>query len=147
MRFLYLSNNAYLQPISEDVFKITNTVVETCSCSNLTLRLLILLVYKSLLLLFGAFLARQTRRIYIPALGDARRCGVCVFVALVASVAGVVVSFITALYPSLFHIVIGGCMVVVTTFILVVMYNYQVSDYVDRSVLLGNIPCIKLTRN
>lgn len=115
------------QPITADTFKATNTVVETCACTDLTLWLAVVLVLKSLVLLFGVFLARQTRKIFIPALNDTRQCGVCLFVAFIFCVVGLVIAFTTQLYPSLFYGSIGMFIIFVTTFILGFLYSYQVS--------------------
>ncbi|XP_025088276.1 gamma-aminobutyric acid type B receptor subunit 2-like [Pomacea canaliculata] len=68
--------------------------LEICVCQHKEYWVGALLVYKGLLLLFGIFLAWETRGIKVQALNDSRYIGLCVYNVAVLCVVGVPVNFL-----------------------------------------------------
>ena len=62
---------------------------EYCDCNNKTIWYGVLFATKGLLLLFGVFLAWETRHVKIPALNDSRYVGMSVYNVVILSVVGV----------------------------------------------------------
>ncbi|XP_038051856.1 gamma-aminobutyric acid type B receptor subunit 1-like [Patiria miniata] len=65
-----------------------------CESSNQTYWIGAFYVIDGLLLIFGAFLAWETRKVSIPALNDSKYIGICVYNVLILSFVGAPVSFI-----------------------------------------------------
>lgn len=53
--------------------------ITMCTCDNITIWLACIYVHKGLLLLFGAYLAWETRKVHIPALNDSKLIGLSVY--------------------------------------------------------------------
>ncbi|RMX44624.1 hypothetical protein pdam_00002738 [Pocillopora damicornis] len=70
--------NLTLQVSQEDDTGI-QPYITMCTCENITIWLACIYVYKGLLLLFGAFLAWETRKVHIPALNDSKLIGLSVY--------------------------------------------------------------------
>lgn len=62
---------------------------EYCDCQHKTIWFGVLFATKGLLLLFGVFLAWETRHVKIPALNDSRYVGMSVYNVVILSVIGV----------------------------------------------------------
>lgn len=62
---------------------------EYCDCNHKTIWYGVLFATKGLLLLFGVFLAWETRHVKIPALNDSRYVGMSVYNVVILSVVGV----------------------------------------------------------
>jgi len=62
---------------------------EYCDCQHKTIWFGVLFATKGLLLLFGVFLAWETRHVNIPALNDSRYVGMSVYNVVILSVVGV----------------------------------------------------------
>ena len=116
----------FLQPITADTFRAEIEVVEHCDCADLTLWLVVILVFKVVILLTGGFLAWQTRRVYIPSLNDTQHCASCVFVVVLFCLVGSIVAFTTTMYPSAYYGVIGALIIIATTLILVLLFTNKV---------------------
>ena len=117
----------FFQPITADTFRAEIEVVEHCDCTYLTLWLALILTFKVLLLLTGAFLAWQTRRVYIPSLNDTQHCASCMFIVVLFCLVGSIVAFTTTMYPDVFYGVIGISIIVATTLILLLLFVNKVS--------------------
>lgn len=117
----------FLQPITADTFRAEIEVVEHCDCADMTLWLVVILVFKFIILLSGGFLAWQTRRLYIPALNDTQHCVACMFVAVLFCLIGCPVAFTTIMYPSAYYGVVGLLIIIATTMILVLLFTNKVS--------------------
>ena len=115
------------QPITADTFRAEIEVVEHCDCTYLILWLALILTFKVLLLLTGAFLAWQTRRVYIPSLNDTQHCASCMLVVVLLCLVGSIVAFTTTMYPNVFYGVIGVFIIVATTLILLLLFVNKVS--------------------
>ena len=144
MKFVYIAGPLnlkaifelfFFQPITADTFRAEIEVVEHCDCTYLTLWLALILTFKVLILLTGAFLAWQTRRVYIPSLNDTQHCVSCMFVVVLFCLVGSIVAFTTTMYPDVFYGVIGIFIIVATTLILLLLFVNKVSKNL-------NIPCI-----
>ncbi|XP_031551281.1 gamma-aminobutyric acid type B receptor subunit 2-like [Actinia tenebrosa] len=68
--------------------------MESCSSDNMVYWLGVLYSYKVLLLLFGSFLAWETRNVTIPALNDSKFIGISIYNVLVLSSVGVGITMI-----------------------------------------------------
>ena len=64
-----------------------------CTCQYKTYFLGVLYAYKCILLLFGLFLAWETRNVSIPVLNDSRYIGMSVYNVAVLSIIGAIVAF------------------------------------------------------
>ncbi|XP_071450035.1 gamma-aminobutyric acid type B receptor subunit 2 [Hetaerina americana] len=82
----------YPHPSSEDIVIIPEN--EYCQSGNMTVFVGAIYAYKGLLLIFGAFLAWETRYVSIPALNDSRLVGLSVYNCVIFCIAGAAVSFV-----------------------------------------------------
>ena len=104
-------------------------VLEICQSQRITIWLGAVYAYKGLLLLFGIFLAWETRKVKIPALNDSHYIVVCVYNVVIMSVLAVVVSnllsqgkFLTTAY-----VLVTMCIFVTTTATLCFLFVPKVS--------------------
>ncbi|XP_046411411.1 gamma-aminobutyric acid type B receptor subunit 2 isoform X1 [Neodiprion fabricii] len=84
----------YPHPSSEDIIIIPEN--EYCQSNRMTIYLCSIYVYKGLLLIFGAFLAWETRHVSIPALNDSKYVGMSVYNVVIMCVTGAAISFVLA---------------------------------------------------
>lgn len=82
----------------------------------------ILYVYKGLMLVFGVYMAWETRNVKIPALNDARYIGMNVYNVVIMSVLVVTISNILSHQPTLAYIMESSFMLVSTTTILCLLF-------------------------
>ena len=68
--------------------------MEQCYSAHKTIWLGVLYAYKGALLLFGVFLAWETRKVKVAALNDSRYIGMSVYNVVILSVIGVPVSMV-----------------------------------------------------
>nr|XP_006824877.1 PREDICTED: gamma-aminobutyric acid type B receptor subunit 2-like [Saccoglossus kowalevskii] len=74
-----------------------------------------ILVFKGLLLIFGAFITWQTRNVSIPALNDSKYIALCIYNVFIFSVIGVPLSFILSDNLDSGYAIIGGFILFCTT--------------------------------
>ncbi|XP_077984666.1 gamma-aminobutyric acid type B receptor subunit 2-like [Glandiceps talaboti] len=74
-----------------------------------------ILVFKGLLLIFGAFITWQTRNVSIPALNDTKYIALCIYNVFIFSVIGVPLSFILTDNTESAYAIIGGFILFCTT--------------------------------
>ena len=98
-------------------------------CTNLGAWLTLVLIPKGIVVLFGTFMAWQTRKVYIRQLNDTQHCAVCMIAICVCSFIGLVCAFTVARYPSTYYGVIGSLVFLSTTIILVWLFAHKVSKY------------------
>ncbi|CAF0899544.1 unnamed protein product [Adineta steineri] len=67
---------------------------EECKSKNMSLWVVILIIYKGLLMFFGSFLSWKTRHVTIPALNDSRYIGLSVYIVFICCTLGSLVIFI-----------------------------------------------------
>lgn len=79
---------------SQDPFKINEIILDVCTSEKLALWLTLIYVYKGIMLLYGLFLAYETRNVVYPHLNDSRVIGICVYNVVVLSMIGAFLSVI-----------------------------------------------------
>ncbi|CAL7939276.1 unnamed protein product [Xylocopa violacea] len=84
----------YPHPSSEDIIIIPEN--EYCQSNRMTIYLGSIYAYKGLLMIFGAFLAWETRHVSIPALNDSKYVGMSVYNVVIMCVTGAAISFVLA---------------------------------------------------
>ncbi|XP_078737873.1 gamma-aminobutyric acid type B receptor subunit 2 isoform X2 [Lampetra fluviatilis] len=81
--------------------------LEHCESHHMTVWLGIIYAYKGLLMVFGCFLAWETRNVSIPALNDSRYIGMAVYNVGIMSIIGAAVSFLTRDQPNVQYCVVA----------------------------------------
>ncbi|XP_057339586.1 gamma-aminobutyric acid type B receptor subunit 2 isoform X2 [Microplitis mediator] len=84
----------YPHPSSDDIVMIPEN--EYCQSNRMTIYLGCIYAYKGLLMIFGAFLAWETRHVSIPALNDSKYVGMSVYNVVIMCVTGAAISFVLA---------------------------------------------------
>ncbi|GAB1862196.1 GABR2 protein [Camponotus japonicus] len=82
----------YHHPSSEDIIIIPEN--EYCQSNQMNIYLCCIYAYKGLLMIFGAFLAWETRHVSIPALNDSKYVGMSVYNVVIMCVTGAAISFV-----------------------------------------------------
>nr|XP_014288756.2 gamma-aminobutyric acid type B receptor subunit 2 [Halyomorpha halys] len=82
----------YPHPHSEDIVIIPEN--EYCRSNHMNIFVGIIYAYKGLLMIFGAFLAWETRHVSIPALNDSKYVGMSVYNVVLMCVMGAAISFV-----------------------------------------------------
>nr|XP_006824736.1 PREDICTED: gamma-aminobutyric acid type B receptor subunit 2-like [Saccoglossus kowalevskii] len=85
-------------PEGRDVFFVP--VMQHCESVHMSIWLAVIYVYKGVLMVFGCFLAWETRHVSIPALNDSKYIGMCVYNVVVMCVIGVALSFLITNNPN-----------------------------------------------
>ncbi|XP_068723157.1 gamma-aminobutyric acid type B receptor subunit 2-like [Montipora capricornis] len=102
-----------------------------CTCRYKTYFFASLFIYKGLLLLFGLFLAWETRNVTIPALNDAKYIGMSVYNVFVLVTIGVIV--VVALDGSKYHeakyAISSLCHILCTTATLLLVFVPKISQF------------------
>ncbi|XP_038053472.1 gamma-aminobutyric acid type B receptor subunit 2-like [Patiria miniata] len=75
-------------------------VMETCVSVNMTIWLAAIYIYKGVLMIFGLFLAWETRHVSIPALNDSKYIGSSVYNVVIMCVLGVALSSVITDNPN-----------------------------------------------
>lgn len=78
----------FLQKNPEKPYVIIIPALNTCTAKYLTVWLALIYVYKGILLLYGLFLAYETRNVVYAHLNDSRVIGICVYNVVVLSTIG-----------------------------------------------------------
>ncbi|XP_072016482.1 gamma-aminobutyric acid type B receptor subunit 2-like [Amphiura filiformis] len=95
---------------------------EYCSCKHQIYWLAALYSYKALLLIFGAFLAWETRQVTISALNDSKLIGISVYNVIVLCTIGVSVSFVINNDPAILYIFTSCVLIFCTTITLIIVF-------------------------
>ncbi|XP_070566247.1 gamma-aminobutyric acid type B receptor subunit 2-like isoform X2 [Ptychodera flava] len=85
-------------PLGRDISIVP--VMRHCQSLHMTIWLACIYVYKGVLMVFGLFLAWETRHVSIPALNDSKYIGMCVYNVVVMCIVGVALSFIIQNNPN-----------------------------------------------
>ncbi|EFA04929.1 gamma-aminobutyric acid type B receptor subunit 2 [Tribolium castaneum] len=93
----------YPHPSSEDIFIIPEN--EYCASQHMTIFVGLIYVYKGILMIFGAFLAWETRHVSIPALNDSRHVGLSVYNVAIMCICGAAVALVLDHQDALFLII------------------------------------------
>ncbi|XP_072048302.1 gamma-aminobutyric acid type B receptor subunit 2-like [Amphiura filiformis] len=96
--------------------------IELCESDYIIYWLLALYIYKGLLLIFGAFLAWETRKVNIAALNDSKFIGISVYNVIILCTIGVTVSFLIGDDPEALYLFISGIIIFCNTVTLLVIF-------------------------
>ncbi|CAB4023916.1 gamma-aminobutyric acid type B receptor subunit 2-like isoform X1, partial [Paramuricea clavata] len=107
---------------------ITIPVLKICECTHRTKLLGALYGYKGILVLFGVFLAWETRNVTIPALNDSKYIGMSVYNVVILSAIGATVSMVLkrTVYYELLHVLVSAVVVFSTTVTLTMVFAPKV---------------------
>ena len=83
-----------LQTDPEDNLKVIKSTINTCTGKNVEMWLALIYVSKGILLLYGLFLAYETRNVVYAHLNDSRIIGICVYNVVVLSTIGAFLALI-----------------------------------------------------
>ena len=107
-----------------------------CRSDGSRIWLPILLAYKGLFLLVGLFLAAQTYNVKIKELRDSKLIVASVFSITVISIAIGLVAFLVTNNPDVQYSVLGACILLLLTGILVLLFVTRVSELVLHLMML-----------
>ncbi|XP_028407401.1 gamma-aminobutyric acid type B receptor subunit 2-like isoform X2 [Dendronephthya gigantea] len=110
---------------------ITIPVLKICDCTHKTKLLGALYGYKGILLLFGVFLAWETRNVTIPALNDSKYIGMSVYNVVILSAIGATVSMVLkrTAYYELLHVLVSVVVLLSTTVTLTMVFLPKVQEF------------------
>ncbi|XP_071833058.1 gamma-aminobutyric acid type B receptor subunit 2-like [Apostichopus japonicus] len=119
--------------------------IHTCNCQHVTVWTGVLAVYKGLILIFGVFLAWQTRRVTIPALNDSKLIGICVYNTTLLCIIGFSMSLAFPEQPSFQFILLSAIKTFCATFVLLVIFVPKIVfvykyPKADRRISMSNTP-------
>ncbi|GJQ78108.1 GABA-B-R2 [Trypoxylus dichotomus] len=103
----------YPHPSSEDIFIIPEN--EYCASNRMTIFIGSIYAYKGLLMIFGAFLAWETRHVSIPALNDSRHVGLSVYNVAIMCICGAAVALVLVDHQDAMFLIIGVFVIFCTT--------------------------------
>ncbi|CAH2009204.1 unnamed protein product [Acanthoscelides obtectus] len=103
----------YPHPSNEDIIIIPEN--EYCASEHQTIFVGSIYVYKGLLMIFGAFLAWETRHVSIPALNDSRHVGLSVYNVAIMCICGAAVALVLVDHQDAMFLIIGVFVLFCTT--------------------------------
>ncbi|GLV37062.1 metabotropic GABA-B receptor subtype 2 [Carabus blaptoides fortunei] len=103
----------YPHPSSEDIIIIPEN--EYCASERMTIFVGSIYAYKGLLMIFGAFLAWETRNVSIPALNDSRHVGLSVYNVAIMCICGAAVALVLVDHQDAMFLIIGVFVMFCTT--------------------------------
>ncbi|KAK2193416.1 hypothetical protein NP493_13g08014 [Ridgeia piscesae] len=118
-------------------------VVEFCISRHMTTWLGIIYAYKGLLLVFGCFLAWETREVTIPALNDSKYIGMSVYNVVIICIAGVAVAAIIENDPNSAFLILSTFIIFCTTVTLCLVFVPKIIEL--RKDPVGNDRRIRAT--
>ncbi|KAJ8917294.1 hypothetical protein NQ315_002312 [Exocentrus adspersus] len=95
----------YPHPSNEDIIIIPEN--EYCASEHQTIFVGSIYAYKGLLMIFGAFLAWETRHVSIPALNDSRHVGLSVYNVAIMCICGAAVALVLVDHQDAMFLIIG----------------------------------------
>ncbi|XP_032524804.2 gamma-aminobutyric acid type B receptor subunit 2 isoform X2 [Danaus plexippus] len=104
---------AYPHPTSEDIVIVQEN--EYCQSERMPIFIGIIYAYKGLLLIFGAFLAWETRHVSIPALNDSKHIGLSVYNVLIMCIMGAPIALVLADHKDALFVLIAIFIIFCTT--------------------------------
>ena len=117
-------STSFVFQIEQSSDLITVPVLKICECTHRTKLLGALYGYKGILLLFGVFLAWETRNVTIPALNDSKYIGMSVYNVVILSAIGATVSMVLKKteYYELLHVLVSVVVLLSTTVTLTMVF-------------------------
>ncbi|XP_026733435.1 gamma-aminobutyric acid type B receptor subunit 2 [Trichoplusia ni] len=103
----------YPHPTSEDIVIVQEN--EYCQSERMTIFIGIIYAYKGLLLVFGAFLAWETRHVSIPALNDSQHIGLSVYNVLIMCIMGAAITLVLQDHKDALFVLIAIFIIFCTT--------------------------------
>ncbi|XP_049807072.1 gamma-aminobutyric acid type B receptor subunit 2 [Schistocerca nitens] len=103
----------YPHPSSEDILIVPEN--EYCQSERMTVFVGSIYAYKGLLMIFGAFLAWETRHVSIPALNDSKYVGMSVYNVVIMCIMGAAISFVLSDKQDASFIIISVFIIFCTT--------------------------------
>ncbi|XP_022836401.1 gamma-aminobutyric acid type B receptor subunit 2-like isoform X3 [Spodoptera litura] len=103
----------YPHPSSEDIVIVQEN--EYCQSERMTIFIGIIYAYKGLLLVFGAFLAWETRHVSIPALNDSQHIGLSVYNVLIMCIMGAAITLVLQDHKDALFVLIAIFIIFCTT--------------------------------
>ncbi|CAG9767793.1 unnamed protein product [Ceutorhynchus assimilis] len=110
----------YPHPSNEDEIIIPEN--EYCTSSRMTIFISSIYVYKGLLMIFGAFLAWETRHVSIPALNDSRYVGFSVYNVVIMCILGAAVALALVDHQDEMFLLISSFIIFCTTITLCLVF-------------------------
>ncbi|XP_041469544.1 uncharacterized protein LOC121419238 isoform X1 [Lytechinus variegatus] len=114
--------NLFLMNDPDDEFVMLQPYVKYCHSTYQTYWLVVMYIYKGILLLFGTFLAWETRKVKIPALNDSKLIGISVYNVFILCAIGVGVSYALRTEPAALFIFLSFVVLFCTTITLGVVF-------------------------
>ena len=112
---------------------------EYCDCQHKAIWFGVLFATKGLLLLFGVFLAWETRQVKIPALNDSRYVGMSVYNVVILSVVGVPAALMIEYAQDASFALTAFFVIFSTTVTLCLVFVPKVRDGIGCSIRVSNI--------
>nr|XP_006818866.1 PREDICTED: gamma-aminobutyric acid type B receptor subunit 1-like [Saccoglossus kowalevskii] len=106
--------------------------VSSCTSENLGYFMAAILSIKLLLLLFGVFLAWETRKVHIPALNDSRYIGICIYNVVILCGLGAPLVYILRFQPTLCYVISSTFIILGTT---ATQFLLSIPKYMDHKVV------------
>ncbi|XP_026318221.1 gamma-aminobutyric acid type B receptor subunit 2 isoform X3 [Hyposmocoma kahamanoa] len=103
----------YPHPSSEDIVIVQEN--EYCQSERMSIFIGIIYAYKGLLLVFGAFLAWETRHVSIPALNDSKHIGLSVYNVLIMCIMGAAIALVLTDHKDALFVLIAIFIIFCTT--------------------------------
>ena len=108
--------------------QLSRSVVLTCTSDSHSVVLAILLIYKSIYLWVGIFLAFETRKVNIEALNDARFIALAVYCSVLTCIPLVPIGILLSAQPQARYGVLAGGIFFAITVILCLLFVPKVKD-------------------
>ncbi|KAL3841947.1 hypothetical protein ACJMK2_020024 [Sinanodonta woodiana] len=103
-------------------------VIEYCTSNHVEIWLGLIYAYKGMLLVFGCFLAWETRQVSIPALNDSKYIGMSVYNIVIMCACGAAVSVVITDQPTSSFVIISLFIVFCTTITLCLVFAPKVVE-------------------
>ncbi|XP_031569438.1 gamma-aminobutyric acid type B receptor subunit 2-like [Actinia tenebrosa] len=131
-------------------FVLFTDIIRTCHAENMVVWLTIIYVYKGILILYGLFLAYETRNVIYAHLNDSRVIGICVYNVVVLSVVGAFLSLLLEFknYKEM-YIVLSVCIIfpAVATICLImfpkVAYRCKTNNLDDTETIANGMTTVR----
>ncbi|CAH1727931.1 unnamed protein product [Chironomus riparius] len=110
----------YAHPSLEDVIIVREN--EYCQSEQMNIFVGIIYAYKGMLLIFGAFLAWETRNVSIPALNDSKHIGMSVYNCVIMCVMGAAIALVLSDQKDAVFVLISIFIIFCTTMTLILVF-------------------------
>ena len=119
------------------ILQFSRNVILTCTSDSQAIVLAILLIYKSIYLWVGVFLAIETRKVNIEALNDARFIALAVYCSVLTCIPLVPIGILLSVQPQARYGVLAGGIFFAITVILCLLFVPKVRDRLMSSCVHG----------